>query len=100
LGRREARSAQPPAPSGPPRGLPDGKKTLQRLAQETGGGFFEVSDKQPIDTVFQRIEEELRNQYSLGYTSDRPEAGRGYRKIRVTAKPKGLVVQARDGYYP
>jgi len=36
-----------------------------------------------------------RGQYSLGYT---PEAG-GYRKVHVTEKPKGLVAQARNGYY-
>jgi hypothetical protein len=34
----------------------------------------------------------------LGYTSDQKDAG-SFRKIKVTAKGKGLVVQARDGYY-
>jgi hypothetical protein len=40
----------------------------------------------------------LRNQYSLGYI---PAAGTtlGYHKIELTAKPKDLTVQARDGYY-
>jgi VWFA-related protein len=78
---------------------PDGKKILEQMAKETGGGFFEVSKKQPIEQIYERIQEELRSQYSLGYTAERPEAGPGFRKIRLTAKPKGLVVQARDGYY-
>jgi VWFA-related protein len=78
---------------------PDGKKVLQRLSKETGGGFFEVSKKQPIEKVFSRIEEELRSQYSLGYTSDQTKAGAGYRKIHLAAKPKGVVVQTREGYY-
>jgi len=83
------------------RHLPDGKKTLERLAQETGGGYFEVSKKQPLERVFERTEEELRNQYSLGYTPDRPEAAAGeFRKIRLTTKQKGLLVQSTDGYYP
>jgi VWFA-related protein len=76
----------------------DGKKILQRLARETGGGFFEVSEKQPIDQVFSRIEEELRGQYNIGYSSD--GTGTGYRKIHLAARQKGLVAQARDGYYP
>jgi VWFA-related protein len=76
----------------------DGKKILERMSKETGGGFFEVSQKQPINAVFSRIEEELRNQYSIGYSSD--GTGDAYRKIHLTAKQKGLVVQARDGYYP
>ncbi len=78
---------------------PDGKKVLQRISRETGGGFFEVSKKQPIEQTYDRIQEELRNQYSLGYTPDQTSAGPGYRKIRLTAKQAGLVVQTRDGYY-
>ena len=81
----------------PQESRPDGKKVLERLAKETGGAFFEVSKKHPLEDIFKQIDEELRSQYSLGYT---PEAGGGgYRKIHVTVKPKGLVVQARDGYY-
>jgi VWFA-related protein len=84
---------------GPPRRQeerPDGKKILQRLSKETGGGFFEVSKKQTIDKIYDQIQEELRNQYSLGYT---PDAGSGYRKIQLTVKKKDLIVQTRDGYY-
>ena len=83
----------------PQQTLPDGKKILERLSKETGAGFFEVSDKQPIERIYGRIEEELRNQYSLGYTPDRANAGAGYHKIRLMAKQKGLIVQTRDGYY-
>jgi VWFA-related protein len=77
----------------------DGKPILQRLSRETGGSFFEVSKKLPIEKIYEQIEEELRNQYSLGYTSDHPEGDSGYRKIQIAAKPSGLAVQARDGYY-
>ncbi len=76
---------------------PDGKKVLEQISKETGGGFYEVSKKQPIDQIYEHIEEELRNQYSLGYTPDKALAG--YHKITVTVKEKGLVVQARDGFY-
>jgi VWFA-related protein len=75
----------------------DGKKILQRISKETGGTFFEVTKKMPIDKIYQQIEEELRSQYNLGYTPDKGDAG--FRKIKVTAKGKGLVVQTRDGYY-
>jgi len=77
----------------------DGKKILQRISKETGGSFFEVTKKMPIDKIYEQIEEELRSQYNLGYTPDKSDAGSGFRKIKVTAKGKGLVVQARDGYY-
>ena len=85
---------------GPPRRQqeehPDGKKILQRLSKETGGSFFEVSKKLTIEKIYDQIQEELRNQYSLGYT---PDAGTGYRKIQLTVKQNGLSVQTRDGYY-
>jgi VWFA-related protein len=87
-----------PMPRYPQSNLPDGKKVLERIAKETGGGFYQVSKKETIDKIYAHIQEELRNQYSLGYTSDQPN-GSGYRKILVTAKQKGLIVQARDGYY-
>ena len=85
----------------PQQSHPDGKKILERLSRETGGGFFVVSKKQSIEQIYSRIEEELRNQYSLGYTSDKTDTAAGFRKIRVTTpKQKNLVVQTRDGYYP
>jgi VWFA-related protein len=79
---------------------PDGRKVLQQISTETGGAFLEVSKKLPIDGIYERIEEELRNQYSLGYTSDQSSSTGGFRRISVTVKPKGLLVQARAGYYP
>jgi len=78
---------------------PDGKKVLQQISEETGGRFFEVSGKQPIDKIYAQIEEELRNQYSLGYTPEGADAEIGYHRIHLTTKQKGLIVQARAGYY-
>jgi VWFA-related protein len=76
---------------------PDGKKILEQISRETGGRLFQVSKKLPIDAIYAQIEEELRSQYSLAYTPtpDTP----GYHKIVLTTKEKGLVVQAREGYY-
>jgi VWFA-related protein len=78
---------------------PDGKKILARISQETGGRLFEVSKKEPIEQIYSRISEDLRNQYSLGYTSDKKDLASGYHKIHVATKQKDLSVQARDGYY-
>jgi hypothetical protein len=61
--------------------------------------LFEVSKKLPIDQIYAQIEEELRSQYSLGYTPEPANTGEGYHKIHLTTKQKDLTVQARDGYY-
>jgi len=78
----------------------DGKKILERISKETGGRMFEASKKHPVDEIYAQIEEELRNQYSLGYTPDRGGAvAAGYHKIQLVAKGKNLSVQTREGYY-
>ena len=77
---------------------PDGKKILQQISSATGGRLFEVSKKETVDKIYAEIEEELRNQYSLGYTPDH-QSDSGYHKIRIITKNKDLVIQARDGYY-
>jgi VWFA-related protein len=78
----------------------DGKKVLERISKETGGRMFEVSKKEPVEQIYSQIQEELRNQYNLGYTPNRENAAAsGYHKIQLAAKPKDLVVQSRDGYY-
>ncbi len=84
----------------PTENRPDGKKVLQQISKETGGSYFDVSKKKTVDQIYTEIEEELRNQYSIGYTPDRPATDTAFRKIQLTVKQKGLIVQARNGYYP
>jgi VWFA-related protein len=79
---------------------PDGKKILQQISRETGGAYFEISKKTTVKAIYGEIEEELRNQYSIGYTSDRRSADDQFRTIQLRVKRKGLVVRARAGYYP
>ncbi|HYM09574.1 MAG TPA: VWA domain-containing protein [Bryobacterales bacterium] len=80
-------------------GSPDGRGALRQISKQTGGGFFEVSKKQSLEQIFSLVQEELRSQYSLGYVSDQPVRISEFRRIQLTAKQKGLVVQARDRYW-
>ncbi len=93
----------PPGPGGRrgPGGrpdLPDGKKVLKKLAEETGGGMFEVSNKLPLGEIFRQIQEELRSQYILGYTPAKADA-KGFRRISLRTRDKDLKVSCRSGYY-
>ncbi|MDP9055440.1 MAG: VWA domain-containing protein [Acidobacteriota bacterium] len=72
---------------------------MQRLAKETGGGYFEVSKKLTIDQVYALIQDDLRSQYSIGYVSDRPTEISEFRKVRLVLKRPDLVVQSRDRYW-
>jgi VWFA-related protein len=83
----------------PQQSRPDGKKVLQQMSKETGGQFFEVTKKQRVGDIYDAINEELRNQYGLGYVPAKSDATPGYHKIHLTVKQKDLTVQTTDGYY-
>jgi VWFA-related protein len=94
MGRRAGRDRFPQSDRG------EGKAVLQQISRETGGGFFEVTKKLTVEDIYNRIQEDLRNQYSLGYTSDKHDDSGAFRAISVTTTRKGAIVQARQGYYP
>jgi VWFA-related protein len=93
-GRRGGRIPFPPVEN-----HPDGKKVLEQISKQTGGRMFEVSKKQSIEKIYAQIQEELRNQYSIGYTPDPPHSDSGYHKIHLSVKQKDMQVQTREGYY-
>jgi VWFA-related protein len=84
-------------PSGPSR--IEGKKNLERMAQETGGRLFEIKKNQDVAQIYTQIAEELRAQYRLGYTPSQDAAAAGYHQIDLSLHQKGLFIQTRDGYY-
>jgi VWFA-related protein len=77
----------------------DGKRVLERMANDTGGSFFEVSKKHGVGEMFEVLQQELRTQYSLGYVSDKPVRVSEFRAIELTVRQKGLVAQARRRYW-
>jgi len=77
----------------------DGKKILERISRESGGRFFEVSKKESVGEIYTSIVEELRTQYSMGYTPDKDSAASGYHHVTLAVKRKDLTVQTREGYY-
>lgn len=98
----------PGGPGGPGGGRPgggggpersDGKRHLGEIAERTGGAYFEVTKKTPLDEIYRKIEEDLRNQYSLGYTPSVTDAADAYHKISVSVPNGDYRVQCRDGYY-
>jgi VWFA-related protein len=96
MGRRGGGGQRPPQES-----RPDGKKILERISRETGGRFFEVTKKETTEDIYATIQEELRGQYSIGYTPEKTNvaAASGYHKILLKTTQKDLAVQTREGYY-
>ncbi len=77
-----------------------GRNIMRRLAEETGGRHFEVSKNSSISEIYREIEDEMRNQYAIAYTSDRTDGSKDYRKISLTLVDKNLTARTRPGYYP
>ena len=76
-----------------------GRGNLEKLSKETGASFYEVTRKQGIDQIYQAIQEELRSQYNLGFVTDRPNEISEFRALKVSARNKSLIVQARERYW-
>ena len=72
---------------------------LKKMSEETGGQVFDVSGKHPLQQIFEQIQDELRNQYSIGYSSSNSKRDGTFRKIEIKTNNKDYRVQARNGYY-
>jgi VWFA-related protein len=76
-----------------------GDREMKKLCQETGGRMIEVGNKQDkLKQAFDQVANELRSQYSIGYTPTNNKRDGSYRKVEVKAKGD-YRIQARAGYY-
>jgi Ca-activated chloride channel family protein len=73
---------------------------LTALTQDTGGQVHFPNSLSELDAVYDRIAEELRTQYSLGYVSNNPRRDGKWRRI-VVRVPTHEDVQVRHklGYF-
>jgi Ca-activated chloride channel family protein len=69
---------------------------LRRLAEETGGGYFELKKTDELAPTFTRVAQELHSQYTLGFTPTTLD-GREH-KLTVRMKTPGLTARARRTY--
>jgi len=76
-----------------------GEGELRKMSDETGGHMFRVDRSHPLDQVFRELQEEMRSQYSIGYTPTNGLKDGSYRHLDVKLANKDLKAQARKGYY-
>jgi Ca-activated chloride channel family protein len=76
------------------RSSPD--RGLKRLAEDTGGGYFELKKTAELGETFTRVAQELHSQYVLGFS---PETLDGkIHKLEVRVKKAGMSARARKTY--
>jgi len=73
---------------------------LTALTRETGGRVYFPASLGELDAVYDRIAEELRTLYSVGYVSSNERKDGKWRRIVVrVADRDGLTVRHKLGYY-
>jgi VWFA-related protein len=76
-----------------------GGSELRKMSDETGGHVFVVNRKHTLADVFKELQDEMRNQYSIGYTPTNDKRDGTFRHIEIKTNQADYKVQARSGYY-
>jgi Ca-activated chloride channel family protein len=69
---------------------------LKKLAEETGGGFFELKKTDELGSTFTRVAQELHSQYVLGFSPEKLDGK--VHKLEVRVKRPGMTARARKSY--
>ena len=80
------------------------RDALRELAEHTGGRAFFPDKKFDLNAAFAEIEQELRTQYLIAYSSTNKKHDGSYRKITIEittpdVKKEKLEIRHRPGYY-
>jgi len=69
---------------------------LRKIADETGGGYFELKTTSELAPTFTRVAQELHSQYVIGFS---PAAlDNKVHKLAVRMKKPGMTARARKSY--
>ena len=78
------------------------RHNLQQLAEANGGqAYFPMSIKS-LEGVFEKIRDEIRAQYALGYVSTNPRQDGSWRKVEiriVRPEAREIKIRTRKGYF-
>jgi Ca-activated chloride channel family protein len=81
------------------KGFSEATYELRTLADETGGDLFTVEDITQLGPIYQRIADELMNQYTVGYSSRNPKKDGAWRAVQVRVGQPNTVARTKRGYY-
>jgi Ca-activated chloride channel family protein len=73
---------------------PDGG--LRKIADETGGGYFELKKSSELSSTFTKVAQELHSQYVIGFAP--AQLDNRVHKLAVKMKQPGMTARARRSY--
>ena len=71
-------------------------RNLRKLAEQTGGGYFELTERDNLSSTFTRVADELHRQYVLAFET--PVLDGLIHTLDVRVKVPGMTVRARKSY--
>jgi Ca-activated chloride channel family protein len=81
----------------------NGPMLLHDISEATGGRMFSVVDIDDLGDIAERISEELRSEYVIGYSPSDRRRDASWRKLKVRLVPPpglpAMTVHSREGYY-
>ncbi|GMV22318.1 MAG: VWA domain-containing protein [Vicinamibacterales bacterium] len=83
----------------PTRGFNEAEFVLRTLSTETGGRLFFVENIGELPAVYQRIADELANQYTIAYTPKNLKRDGAWRAIVVKVDRPNTQARTKRGYY-
>jgi Ca-activated chloride channel family protein len=69
---------------------------LRKIADETGGGYFELTKASDLGPTFTRVAQELHSQYVMGFAPTQLDGK--VHKLTVRVKKTGMTARARRSY--
>ncbi len=76
-----------------------GRSDMQELAARTGGRYIHSPLGEGLETAFNNVIEELRNQYTVTYYSSNNKRDGRWRNLKVSMSRPDLAARTRKGYY-
>lgn len=70
---------------------------LSMVAEDTGGGYFELSRAENLATTFTEVAEELHHQYAMGFEPAKLDDR--MHKLEVKVRRSGMKVRTRKEYF-
>ncbi len=74
------------------------RQVLEHLADLTGGSVYAPATYKDLPDIYEKILDELKGQYVLGFVPDRPLGEGRYHKLKVEVTRPGVKVRHRPGY--
>ena len=75
------------------------RSRLQTLADKSGGAAYFPADVTTLATSYDKIVDELRRRYVIGYESTNSVRDGRWRKLDIRTREGAIVVRSRGGYY-